>query len=255
VRLAICALAPSSENSYLAYPSPLPSPTTPLAAAPSAGPISSSQAAGDVLLFDAISLSVTNIIQAHKSPLAAVSINPAGTLLATASDKGTVIRVFGIPNGDKVAQFRRGSYPARIFSISFNAVSSLLCVSSDTETVHIFKFARGGGGGKPSAQQQQRSLGRASAPAEFGDDGGSSSTSSYSNWDSPGGGRVGGYEAFIDSRRNGGGGVGSASKPFCSTFVLALVLTFRQGFAQTQIVDPRAERRGQRGRLLAQHAH
>jgi autophagy-related protein 18 len=164
--------------------------------------VSSSHAAGDVLLFDAISLSVTNIIQAHKSPLATVSINPAGTLLATASDKGTVIRVFGIPNGDKVAQFRRGSYPARIFSISFNAVSSLLCVSSDSETVHIFKFPRNG---KPSSSSsQQRTVGRVAHP-DFGEDGSSSTMSSYSSWDN--GARVGGYEAFIDSRRSGGGGV------------------------------------------------
>jgi len=94
-----------------------------------------------VLLFDALSLSVTNIIQAHKTTLACLAFNPSGTLLATASDKGTVVRVFGVPNGDKVAEFRRGAYPARIFSLAFNAVSSLLCVSSDSDTVHIFKLA------------------------------------------------------------------------------------------------------------------
>jgi autophagy-related protein 18 len=52
-----------------------------------------------------------------------------------------VIRVFSIPSADKVFQFRRGSYSAKIYSMSFNLVSSLLCVSSDTETVHIFKLS------------------------------------------------------------------------------------------------------------------
>ena len=52
--------------------------------------------------------------------------------------------MFSIPNAQKLYQFRRGSYPARIHSISFNLVSSLLCVSSDTETVHIFKSENAG---------------------------------------------------------------------------------------------------------------
>lgn len=54
-----------------------------------------------------------------------------------------MIRVFSIPDGNKLYQFRRGSYPAKIYSMSFNLVSSLLCVSSDTETVHIFKLPTG----------------------------------------------------------------------------------------------------------------
>jgi autophagy-related protein 18 len=95
---------------------------------------------GDVLIFDALSLQVVNIVQAHKSPVACVVTNADGTLMATASDKGTVIRVFSLPDAHKLYQFRRGSYPARIYSISFNLVSTLLCTSSDQETVHIFKL-------------------------------------------------------------------------------------------------------------------
>lgn len=67
-------------------------------------------------------------------------MNGDGTLLATASDKGTIIRVFSIPGAHKLYQFRRGSMPSRIFSMSFNNTSTLLCVSSATETVHIFKL-------------------------------------------------------------------------------------------------------------------
>ncbi|KAL8293453.1 hypothetical protein RQP46_000154 [Phenoliferia psychrophenolica] len=194
---AICALSPSSENSYLAYPSPLPSPSTPFASTPPAAPPSAStQSTGDVLLFDAVSLSVTNIIQAHKTPVAILSLNPTGTLLATASDKGTVIRVFSVPNGDKVHEFRRGSYPAKIYSISFNAVSSLLCVSSDTETVHIFKLAKGGDKAKGAKVR-----GGGTTPVD-GDD--------PNGWyNSRDGSEAGGYEAFIDSKKNEGGVGGS----------------------------------------------
>lgn len=140
---AICALSPSSENSYLAYPSPLPSPTTPFSS-PSPSSSTPTSTTGDILLFDAVSLSVTNILQAHKSPVSHISINQQGTLLASSSDKGTVIRVFGLPDGDKKFEFRRGSYSARIYSISFNVKSTLMAVSSDTETVHIFKLVQAG---------------------------------------------------------------------------------------------------------------
>ncbi|GAA5893737.1 phosphoinositide binding protein ATG18 [Sporobolomyces salmoneus] len=159
---AICSLSPSSENSYLAYPSPLPSPTTPFSgpsssnspsSLPNSAP-SSSSSTGDILLFDAVSLSVTNLLRAHKSPLSHISINQSGTLLASSSEKGTVIRVFGLPDGEKKYEFRRGSYSAKIWSIGFNLKSTLMAVSSDTETVHIFKLGtgnssatRGGGGG------------------------------------------------------------------------------------------------------------
>ncbi|KAI9289393.1 WD40-repeat-containing domain protein [Umbelopsis sp. AD052] len=140
---AICALSPSSENCYIAYPSPSSSTSSPLAGN-HLGPSQSSYASGDVLIFDALSLQVVNIVQAHKSPVSCIAMNSDGTLLATASDKGTVIRVFTIPDSRKVFQFRRGSYPTKIYSISFNLVSSLLCVSSATETVHIFKLSNEG---------------------------------------------------------------------------------------------------------------
>ncbi|MCO5612954.1 hypothetical protein L7F22_067227 [Adiantum nelumboides] len=115
---AICALSPSSDPCYLAYPSPVPSPNSPFSQG------ASQHSPGDVLIFDLVTLSVTNIIQAHKTPISSLALNSTGTMLATASDKGTVIRVFSVPGAQKLFQFRRGSYPARIYNISFNAVSS-----------------------------------------------------------------------------------------------------------------------------------
>ncbi|KAF6745315.1 WD40 repeat-like protein [Ephemerocybe angulata] len=167
---AICALSPSVDSSYLAYPSPVPSSST----SPSPTP-----ASGDVLLFSTRSLTVANVIQAHKAPISCLALNSTGTLLATASDKGTVIRVWSVPGAEKLYQFRRGTREAKIYSINFNVVGSLMAVSSAHDTVHIFKLG-GATGGKASPRSVAESL-----------DGGSTT-----------GTLDGGYEAFIDSKKS-----------------------------------------------------
>ncbi|CAG8495411.1 4519_t:CDS:2 [Acaulospora morrowiae] len=188
---AICALSPSNENCYIAYPSQNPSPSSPFS-----NNSLQNTTSGDVLIFDALSLQNVNYVQAHKSPVAYVAINSEGTLLATASDKGTVIRVFSIPNAQKLYQFRRGSYPARIHSISFNLVSTLLCVSSDTETVHVFKLGGNTGGSGSNASSNN------------GSSNGTGGTTNPMVRHSVGSPNIGGFEAFIDGKKKSGG-VGS----------------------------------------------
>src|SRR2546421_808727 len=139
---AICALSPSSDNCYLAYPLPQKAAASAFAP-PSHAPPSGTHivpTTGEVLLFDTIKLEAINVVEAHRSPLSCIVLNKDGTILATASDKGTIIRVFSVPDAHKLYQFRRGSMPSRIFSMSFNTTSTLLCVSSATETIHIFKL-------------------------------------------------------------------------------------------------------------------
>jgi autophagy-related protein 18 len=95
---------------------------------------------GSIMIFDALTIQPIQVIHAHKTSLAKITINSSGTLLASASIKGTVIRIYSIPDGQQIYQFRRGTYPATIYCINFSLDSSLLCVSSDTGTVHIFKL-------------------------------------------------------------------------------------------------------------------
>lgn len=139
---AICALSASSENNYIVYP--LPTKAAPATfQPPSHAPPKSDHIAptsGEVLIYDATKMEAVNVIEAHNSPLSCIALNNDGTLLATASEKGTIIRVFSIPDAQKLYQFRRGSIPARIYSMSFNSTSTLLSVSSATETVHIFRL-------------------------------------------------------------------------------------------------------------------
>ncbi|KAF1964581.1 WD40 repeat-like protein [Bimuria novae-zelandiae CBS 107.79] len=141
---AICALSPSQDNNYIAYPTPSSAPPAPFQA-PSHAPPKAEHAApekGEVIIYDATKLEPVNVIQAHNSPLSCIAMNSEGTMLATASEKGTIIRVFSVPGGEKLYQFRRGTIASRICSMSFNSTSTLLCVSSASDTVHIFRLAQ-----------------------------------------------------------------------------------------------------------------
>jgi autophagy-related protein 18 len=102
-----------------------------------------SSTTGHVMVFDTDALVATCSFSAHAGALAALKFNPDGTKLATASDKGTVIRVFGIPNGDRLFEFTRGvKRCVTINSLAFNADSKYLCLSSNTETVHVFSLTK-----------------------------------------------------------------------------------------------------------------
>ncbi|KAI9911122.1 hypothetical protein PsorP6_009145 [Peronosclerospora sorghi] len=116
---ALCVLSPH-DNGHLAFPS---------GALP-----------GEIVLYDAINLSVLNAFQAHRTAPVAMAFNPHGTLLATASESGTLIRVFAVPSGKKIAAFRRGSYGAHVYCLAFNESSTILCASSDTGTIHFFSL-------------------------------------------------------------------------------------------------------------------
>ncbi|XP_046557402.1 WD repeat domain phosphoinositide-interacting protein 2-like isoform X1 [Haliotis rubra] len=119
--IGLCALAVSNDNCFLAYPG--------------------SNQIGEVQIFDTINLRAVTMIPAHDNPLAALAFSAKGDRLATASEKGTVIRVFSIPDGQKIFEFRRGvKRCVSINSLGFSTCGLYLCASSNTETVHIFKL-------------------------------------------------------------------------------------------------------------------
>ncbi|GMT10562.1 hypothetical protein PFISCL1PPCAC_1859, partial [Pristionchus fissidentatus] len=101
-----------------------------------------STSSGQVHMFDAMSLSAVNSFMAHANPLSALRFNSEGTKIATASTKGTVIRVFSVPNGTKLFEFQRGVRPCVMHSLCFSADSLYLCSSSNTETIHVYKLAK-----------------------------------------------------------------------------------------------------------------
>jgi hypothetical protein len=61
-----------------------------------------------------------------------------GSLLATASHKGTVIRVWNVSNSQNVHEFRRGVERAQITCLAFSWDDQFLSCASDKGTTHIF---------------------------------------------------------------------------------------------------------------------
>jgi len=64
--------------------------------------------------------SKNHIIKAHENGIAALQLTPDGRLIATCSDKGTLIRLMNTESGNPIAEFRRGSSKATIHSLSFD---------------------------------------------------------------------------------------------------------------------------------------
>ncbi|KAM9771157.1 WD repeat domain phosphoinositide-interacting protein 4-like [Syngnathus typhle] len=77
-------------------------------------------------------------INAHQSEIACLALNQPGSVAASASRKGTLIRLFDTSSRDKLVELRRGTDPATLYCLNFSHDSSFLCASSDKGTVHIF---------------------------------------------------------------------------------------------------------------------
>jgi len=79
-------------------------------------------------------------IKAHDSSVAMISLNADGTYMATASEKGTLIRVFDTTSHKMVREFRRGSEKAAVYSLCFSPDSKFLAACSSHGTVHVFSL-------------------------------------------------------------------------------------------------------------------
>ncbi|WFD01180.1 autophagy protein [Malassezia yamatoensis] len=122
----ICALCSSSDTCYLAYSAK--------------SGMHAGDRAGYVQVYDSLTLETVTMISAHRSPLTCLAFNAQGTLLATAGQKGTIVRVYSVPSGRLLYQFRRGTYPAHISNMAFNTAGTMLVVTSDTDTIHLFQL-------------------------------------------------------------------------------------------------------------------
>ncbi|KAF2728776.1 WD40 repeat-like protein [Polyplosphaeria fusca] len=104
--------------------------------------------AGQVKIYN-LAENVVSIIPAHESPLRALALNAKGDMVATASEQGTLIRLWSFPSCTKLAELRRGVDPATIFSLAFSPSGEVLAATSDKSTLHIFDLAALGGALRP----------------------------------------------------------------------------------------------------------
>ncbi len=100
---------------------------------------------GEAAVYDVQRQVAVNIVKAHVGPLVAVAISNAGDMLATASDTGTVIRVFALPSCERLHTFRRGASPVHVSCLSFvglgQSVDDMLLCGSSSDTLHGFALS------------------------------------------------------------------------------------------------------------------
>ncbi|XP_006655036.1 autophagy-related protein 18d-like [Oryza brachyantha] len=92
------------------------------------------------VLVEHFGLKATRLIAAHDSPLSCMAMALDGMLLATASVRGTLIRIFNTRDGTCMQEVRRGLDRAEIHSIALSQNLQWLAVSSDKGTVHVFSL-------------------------------------------------------------------------------------------------------------------
>ena len=119
---------------------------------------------GWVLVYDTIKLEPIIIFKAHDSSIAKITISHKDRKIATASIKGTIVRVFqmeeqeeggsteirGEKDGNRhrielVKNLRRGHNVSKIKSMSFSSDESILGCASESNTIHLFDLTSDGG--------------------------------------------------------------------------------------------------------------
>ena len=78
------------------------------------------------------------LIEAHESTLRALVLTADGGKLATASHKGTIVRVWDVATSQNIYEFRRGVERANITCLAFSWDDQWISCSSDKGTTHIF---------------------------------------------------------------------------------------------------------------------
>ncbi|KAI8937892.1 hypothetical protein NX059_005577 [Plenodomus lindquistii] len=127
---------------------------------------------GQVKLFD-LHTSNVSIIPAHETPLRALAISKQGDLIATASEQGTLVRLWSFPSCTKLVELRRGVDPAAVFSLAFSPNGKMLAVTSDKSTLHVFDLTAAIAGASSKADPKQHKWGMLSKlpllPRQFSD--------------------------------------------------------------------------------------
>jgi WD40 repeat protein len=77
-------------------------------------------------------------IKCHEHALSCLEFNFSGSLVASASESGTLVRIWCTKTAKMIQEFRRGHEHVILFSLSFDFDDNWLACISDSGTVHIF---------------------------------------------------------------------------------------------------------------------
>ncbi|CAI4052979.1 hypothetical protein N7582_005609 [Saccharomyces uvarum] len=102
----------------------------------------------DVVIYDTLNVTPINYLNTvHKGNVACLAVSHDGRLLATASDKGTIIRVFhtGVDSDytssrSLFKEFRRGTRLCNLYQLVFDKSMTMIGCVGDTDTIHLFKI-------------------------------------------------------------------------------------------------------------------
>ena len=97
-----------------------------------------------------------NHLDAHDNTLRNIDLADEGSLLATVSERGTLIRVYNVNSGEKYQLLRRGvdkanisnltSMPNSVFIPSISKDEKYVLCISDNELLHVFAVSESGAG-------------------------------------------------------------------------------------------------------------
>jgi WD40 repeat protein len=86
----------------------------------------------------------TSRIVGHSSVISCIRVSDDGMFVATASQNGTLIRIWHSQTGSLKHVLRRGADFADIYSIAFCKLNRQLCVISDKNTLHLYHLSLSG---------------------------------------------------------------------------------------------------------------
>ncbi|KAK5109885.1 hypothetical protein LTR62_006492 [Meristemomyces frigidus] len=78
------------------------------------------------------------VVRAHDSSIRALTLSSDGTALATASEQGTLFRIYSTSTLSQLHEVRRGTDKADIFDLALSPKNKWLAATSDKGTLHLF---------------------------------------------------------------------------------------------------------------------
>ena len=78
----------------------------------------------------------------HDTAISMLRLSQDGSMLATASQKGTLIRIFDPKTEEKMQELRRGAQQAVITDICIDVTNKYVSCASDQGTIHVFNIKK-----------------------------------------------------------------------------------------------------------------